>query len=192
MGPTWARVRTSTAHDDQRRPGRRSASSGGDGAGFVVLGGEAVHLGRRTVGPHRGRSLAVGEQGRRGGEHLRRRPVAAVESHDRRAPHQRGQPQQERRIGAVPAVDRLVRVAHHAEVGPSPTPGLEEVELQRVDVLELVDEEVAEAPPLRSGEVGLVVELRGAQLEQVVEVDHATLALLVGVGREHLGQQVGR
>jgi len=38
----------------------------------------------------------------------------------------------------------------------------------------------------------LVLELRGAQLEEVVEVDDATLALLVGVGREHLGQQVGR
>ena len=66
-----------------------------------------------------------------------------------------------------------LRVAHHAEVGPLAAPAPQQPELERVDVLELVDEEVPEPPALRGGElvVGLD-QVAAAQPQQVVEVDH--------------------
>ena len=56
-------------------------------------------------------------------------------------------------------------------------PRLEQVELQRVDVLELVDEEVAVLPVLDRGEVAVVADCAGALDEHVVEVDQRALAL---------------
>ena len=69
-------------------------------------------------------------------------------------------------------------VAHHEHVPPVAAPRLEQPELQRVDVLELVDEEVAEAPALGGGEAGVALDGAGARAEQVVEVDDvASVAL---------------
>ena len=51
-------------------------------------------------------------------------------------------------VGPVPAVDGLVGVAHHAQVGAVAPPGVEQPELERVHVLELVHEQVLEAPAL--------------------------------------------
>ena len=94
-------------------------------------------------------------------------------------------------VGTVPGVDGLVRIAHDAEVGSTVQPRREEHELQRVDVLELVHEEVAETPPLCIGETPVGGHGATTQVEQVVEVDHPTgrLQLLVvledaGDGRE--------
>ena len=49
-------------------------------------------------------------------------------------------------IGAVEAVDRLRRVADEVEVAAPADEELEEPVLERVEVLGLVDEHVAEAP----------------------------------------------
>jgi hypothetical protein len=71
-------------------------------------------------------------------------------------------------------------------------PGVEQVELQGVHVLELVHEQVAEAPALGGGEGGIVVQGVAAQLEQVVEVDQAVLALVLLVTGVVAGDLVGR
>ena len=97
---------------------------------------------------------------------------SCLEPHDRRAGVALGELGQHADVGAVPAVDRLVGVADDAQVGAVAEPGLEQAELQRVDVLELVDEEVAEAPALgrRRSRGRRSMRLRRTA-EQVVEVD---------------------
>ena len=80
-------------------------------------------------------------------------------------------------VSAVPAVDGLVPVTDHAEVGSTVQPGVQEHELQRVHVLELVDVEVAEPPPLGVGEPLVGGQFPPALVEQVVEVDHPPLRL---------------
>ena len=49
-------------------------------------------------------------------------------------------------VGAIPAVDRLPRVADEADIGPATSNALQHGVLQRVEVLCLVDEEVAITP----------------------------------------------
>ncbi len=63
--------------------------------------------------------------------------------------------------------------------------------LQRVDVLELVDEHMTELPPLRRREVGVGLDAVGTEPQQVVEVDKAPIALLVFVFVVELGECVG-
>ena len=52
-----------------------------------------------------------------------------------------------RHLAAAPLVDRLVVVAHHAEVRAEPDQAADESLLQRVDVLVLVDDDVADVVP---------------------------------------------
>src|SRR5205085_10209426 len=82
-------------------------------------------------------------------------------------------------VGAVPAKNRLVRIAHDTEVGSVPAPAVEQAVLHGVDVLELVHEEMPEAPALRGREPLVVLEGAGAQQQQVVEVDKAAPPLLL-------------
>ena len=64
-------------------------------------------------------------------------------------------------------------------------------ELERVDVLELVDEQVAEPPALDLGEGRILVQLARALGQQVVEVEHPAVALLDHVGGGQLGHHLG-
>jgi hypothetical protein len=80
--------------------------------------------------------------------------------------------------------DALVRVAHDAKVGAVAAPSLQEAELRGVDVLELVDEQVAEAPPLTGRELAIGFERLRAHEEEIVEVDETAPALLVLVSLE--------
>ena len=91
------------------------------------------------------------------------------------------------RIGAVPRVDRLVRIAHHAQVGTLADPRRQQVLLQGVDVLELVHEEVTKPPMLGGRELAVVEQVAPAESQQVVEVDHSPLALALLVTIEELG-----
>ena len=59
---------------------------------------------------------------------------------------------QEPRIGAVPAVDGLIRVADDTEVGAVANPGTQQVKLWPVEVLELIHENMAKEPLLRVSE----------------------------------------
>ena len=92
-----------------------------------------------------------------------------------------------RRVGAGEPVDRLVGIADHAQVGAVAEPGPQQAELRGAGVLELVDEEVAEAPALRGGELGVALEHVGAAGDEVVEVDEPALALLALVAAEDAG-----
>ena len=81
---------------------------------------------------------------------------------------------EQRRIGAVEAVDRLRRVADEEQVV---SPGAEDVDqlvLERVEVLGFVDEDVAESPPQRVGEVAVASEFTDRVRQHVVEVDDAS------------------
>ena len=80
-------------------------------------------------------------------------------------------------FGSVPAVDRLVRITDHHERRFGSEPALQESELERVDVLELVDEDMAMSPSLGLGEAGVLGHGGVAERQEVVEVDELPLAL---------------
>ena len=65
--------------------------------------------------------------------------------------------------------------------------GVERAELDRVDVLELVDERLAETPALRRAEHRVVAQRGRPRLEQVVEVDEPAFRLPAAVVGERLG-----
>ena len=94
-------------------------------------------------------------------------------------------------LGAAEGVDALVVVAHGEEGAPElgrPGEHLQPGVLQLVGVLELVDQDVAEAPLVVLAQAVVVAQqLVGAQHE-LGEIDHA-LALALGVvGLVHLDQ----
>ena len=75
-------------------------------------------------------------------------------------------------VGSAPlnAVDGLVGVAHHEEVGFVGQEGREQPELGRVHVLHLVDEEVAVRQRTASANSAVAGQGVGAGDDQVVEV----------------------
>ena len=83
---------------------------------------------------------------------LRRAAVVAGQRDDGDAREPLLDVEQRRRVGAVPAVDRLAVIADEADVGATVADGVEQRELQRVEVLRLVDEQVAEPPAHDVGE----------------------------------------
>ncbi len=125
------------------------------------------------------RRLASGQHGVGHRQDLRGRSVVLGETHDLGAFVAVGEPGEDLGVGAVPRVDRLVGVADDAQIGPVAEPGVEQALLQGVDVLELVDEQMPEAPALAGGELGVGLEVASAESQQVVEVDHALTALLL-------------
>ena len=173
-----------------------------DGTGLVDVAGVAGDRRDRSVGTVGAQrpavTLAEPEHGVSHREDLRRGAVVVVEADDlgpREAAVEAGE---ERRVGPVPRIDGLVRIANDTEVDRlgggrvtlDPEPALEQAVLRRVDVLELVDEQVAEAPPLASGEGLVGLERLDAAHEQVVEVDHAAAVLLILVAGVHLGHRL--
>ena len=152
-------------------------------------------LHRRPVRPGAGRCVLLpGRREHRGaGPHdLRRAAVVGIQPHDRDAGEVLLHPAEHRRVGAVPAVDGLPWVAHQAEVRPVAQEGLQQAVLQRVEVLCLVDEQMAEAPA--DGRGPRIVGLHRGQhvVQQVVEVHHAAAALQPGVRLRELGERTGR
>jgi hypothetical protein len=98
-----------------------------------------------------------------------------------------GEVEQVRGVGAVPAVDRLVGISHHGQVGPVAEPGAQQPLLERVDILVLVYEQVAEPPALGGRERRVGGDGIGGQGEEVVEVDQAAAALVGLVAAVPLG-----
>jgi hypothetical protein len=154
---------------------------GGERAGRAVraerriscVGGRAFAL-EGATGEHR-----VGH-----GEDLGRRPVVLVQADDlarRVAIEEAGEGGG---VGTVPRIDGLVRVAYHAQVVAAADPRLEQAALERVDVLELVDEHVLEPPALRLRELLVLEQVTATQTEEIVEVDEAPVPLLVLVALE--------
>ncbi|MEZ5165166.1 MAG: hypothetical protein R2695_01270 [Acidimicrobiales bacterium] len=133
--------------------------------------------------------LTPDHPGRRG-QDLRCRPEVGAQTDDRDPRQVVLDPEQEVGLGPVPAVDGLVGITDHDQRRLRPPQRVEECELERVHVLELVDEEVAVAPPLRVGEARLASEGLVAQRQHVVEVDRAPLplqGLVLGVRLRHEG-----
>ena len=140
-----------------------------DGSAFVALGPEFLALALGVVLHDRARSL----QYRGGGSVVLLQPddlgigIVLLEIEyvlDVRAP---------------PSVDRLVVVAHGADVVVSGGEVLDEQVLRVVGILVLVDEQVVEPALPRRQHVGMLGEKPHRQEQQVVEVD--------GVVRAHLG-----
>ena len=77
------------------------------------------------------------------------------------------------RVGAVESVDRLRRVTDEEEIVASGTEDVDELMLERVEVLGLVDEDVAEPPSERVGEVVVSAEFADRVRQHVVEIDDA-------------------
>ena len=96
-----------------------------------------------------------------------------------------------RGVRAVPPVDGLLRIAHGAHVVAGAAPRLEQAELERVHVLQLVDVEVPVPPPLRRGEALVLLEGTGAERQQVVEVHEAGPLLVALIAPVGLGHDVG-
>ncbi len=82
-----------------------------------------------------------------------------------------------RRGRAGEAVDRLVGIAHHAQVVAAAEPGVEQALLQRRDVLVLVHHEVAVARADLLRDVAVLLQRAGHDHQQVGEVDDAGPAL---------------
>ncbi len=113
--------------------------------------------------------------------------MVVVEADHLHAGHQAREAAEQARVGAVPAVDGLVGIPHGTEVGAAAHQRLDQAELGRVDVLELVDREVPVAPPHALGEGGVITEQIGRADEHVVEVERPATAKgeLVGVEGRH-------
>ena len=114
-------------------------------------------------------------------EDLRRGPVVLLEANHRRARESAREAQQ--MLGRRPRerVDRLVVVAHHAEVVAVAEPPVEQSRLQRIHVLELVHGERGEPRSDGVGRIGMVIEEPEGESEHVLEVQstHRALATLV-------------
>ncbi len=163
--------------------------------GLVGLGGGLAEprLGTVTALRHQpdalGRPLRVQHPvGHR--DHLRRRAVVADQADDGgvRMPHR--EPGQVAGAGAGEGVNGLCRVADHAQVGPLPQPQLEQLLLQRADVLVLVDHQMPVGAPHLGADVVVVGQQRHRAEQDVVEVDHPAVALhllVAGVDAAHPG-----
>ena len=91
-----------------------------------------------------------------------------------------------RDLRAPPAIDRLVVVAHDAQVAMCGSQGLDDAILAAVGVLVLVDQEMIEAFGLRVADFGEAGEKFLGQQQQVVEIDGAGRLqglLIAAIGR---------
>ena len=99
----------------------------------------------------------------------------------------------EEMLGAGPGerVDGLGRVADHADVVALPHPQVEQPLLERVDVLVLVDDEVAVLLAHRAGDVVALAEDPHRHEQDVLEVDDPAVGLDLLVGLEQPGHAGG-
>ena len=180
---SWALVRVSTAILDQRRPGVRAIfTRSATQAASSSLDAVGHDLGHRPVHPRGARQhhlarvaerATLAQDGGRHRDHLGRAAVVLVQPDDRGAPQDVGQTIEQRGVGAVEPVDRLVGVADHEEVGLVGQHGGQQAELGRVDVLHLVDEQMPGAPADGVGELGVTRQRVGAGHDEVVEVEES-------------------
>ena len=130
------------------------------------------------------------EHVRSGGDDLRRAAVVDGQSHHLDTREAVLDIDQQRGVAAVEAVDRLRRVADEVQVVMSGAEQIEQLVLERVQVLRLVDQDVTEPPPLGLGVVGVALERVERQTEQVVEVDDLACLLVATVCVERFGDDL--
>ena len=126
----------------------------------------------------------MGDRGVGEGDDLGRRPIIRLEPEDPRVGVPLGELEDVVVVRTPEAVDRLRVVADGRQVAaPRAGDGLDQGDLDGVRVLHLVDQDVAEHPPLRGPLVGELVDQPGPLAEQVVVVHAVGRALATGVGR---------
>jgi hypothetical protein len=113
----------------------------------------------------------VGDHGVGSVEDRLARPIVLLELDDLRAGEQLGEPQDVGRVGAAPAVDRLVVVADDHQVLVIGDQVADQAELRGVGVLELVDEHEAEPLGPSPRHVGGAREQPDRLDDQIVEVE---------------------
>ena len=163
----------------------------------VVLG----ELGGRPAGPLR-------DQGRpgqgapppvppglgqpvRAADHLRCGPVVPHQLHHGGVRVLRRKARQVGGRGAGERVDRLPRVADHAQVVPVPEPRVQQQLLQRVDVLVFVHNEVAVAVAHLGTRALMPAKDRRGQLQHGLEVDQVPVPAQVLIGGEDTADRLG-
>jgi hypothetical protein len=118
--------------------------------------------------------LVVGDQVRGGREDVGGRAVIALQLDDLGARKILLEAQDVVHLGAAPAIDRLVVIADHAEVGLRRRLALRQQAqpqiLRCVAVLVLVDQQVLEAPMILGEHVRLLPEQLDAEQQQVAEI----------------------
>ncbi len=175
--------------------GAEPEDPGGDGLGLGHLVGMGVerHLGTGGLLGAQVDALAggAGEQRVGGLDDLGRRAVVADQL-DRGGAGELGREvAQEVGVGPGEGVDRLRRVADHAELVAAAEPEVEERGLERRDVLELVDDEPLVLSADLSGDAFVLGEHPGGQQQDVLHVHPALVALDLLVGVEDVGDDRG-
>ena len=178
-----------------------AASLGSSGCcrrvGFGPAGDSADQLdvgrGRRCPRAYRGpRADRRGPRDEVGqGDDLRGGPVVADQGDHPGSREPAREPQQVVGRGAGERVDGLRRIAHDADVVAFPEPEVQEPLLEGVDVLVLVDDEVAVLAADGPGDLLPLGEDPRGEEQHVLEVDDAPLGLALLVGLEqprHLPQ----
>ncbi len=127
-------------------------------------------------------AAVLGDDGSRGLQDRRRRAVVALEADRLRRRELARELQDVRDVGAAPAVDRLVLVAHDEEVPGLARDEAHELRLDAVRVLVFVHEEVPDAPPEQVAHAVVRRDEARREDEEVVEVERLRRAqrLLVG------------
>ncbi len=123
-----------------------------------------------------------------GAHHLGRASVIGLETDDGDARIVMFDLGQQARVGTVPPVNGLARVAHEAQVRAVGADGFEHGVLQGVEVLGFVDEQVAKPPAHSLCPCGVGDHRLEHTCEQVVEVDHPTPLLELGIGGHQIGE----
>ena len=121
---------------------------------------------------------------------LGRAPVVDREPHHLDSGKPIGHLAEDRWVGAVEAVDRLRGVADQEQVVGALAEQLDEPMLERIEVLCLVDENVAEPPSGRRRELGVGLHGLDRERKQIIQVDDPPLPLLAAVGRHGIGDPV--
>jgi len=138
-----------------------------------------------------------GDQAVRPGQDFPRGPVVGLQAHDLGLRPILAEAEDVRHVGAPPAVDRLVVVAHHAQVAVRARQKADDAILAGVGVLVFVDEHVVETAGLLAADRGRAgQEILGRQ-QQVVEVEgrgrlQGPLVTPVGRGRQVVLVGLGR
>ena len=126
----------------------------------------------------------------RGGEIEDRagRAVVLFQAHHLGAGEPLGEGEKAIHVGAPKAIDRLVVVAHHAQVAARPVQDAQQLELGLVGVLELVDQDYAKPFLHRLAHLGVAAQQGRRQQDEVAEVDAVEVGeatLVAGVQARH-------
>ena len=121
---------------------------------------------------------------------LPRRAVVGLEPDDRGALEVAREAEDLADVGAAPAVDRLVVVAHHAHVAVPARDLAHDLVLRVVGVLVLVDQHVAVALAVVRAHLGVLAQQAHRLEQQVVEVERAGARERLAVALEHRAHEL--